>query len=78
MVSLMAVLGLSHGLVFGLGVLFGWVRWGRPKPEETFRGYTLYDAVERAVECGSIGAWEWLQAWWNADLDKDDGGPEDW
>ena len=43
-----------------------------------FRGYTSAEALKKAVEIGTLGAWEWLQAWVNANLSDDDPPPEDW
>lgn len=43
-----------------------------------FAGYTMLEAGERAVSVGTLGAWEWFQAWWRADLTEDDAPPEDW
>jgi len=44
--------------------------------DETYCGYTLREAVEAAIDEGTLGAWEWLQAWWNADLEPNDSGPK--
>lgn len=50
-----------------------------PPPVPTlYKGYTMYDAVQKAVDIGTLGAWEWLQAWWKADLEDDSEPPEDW
>lgn len=40
--------------------------------EETHLGFTTDQVVERAVEDGSLEAWEWLQAWWNASIEGDE------
>lgn len=48
------------------------------EPEEKFCGYTLHEAASRAVKCRSRGAWEWFQAWFNADLNEDDPPPGEW
>lgn len=45
---------------------------------ERYRGWSLDEAVSAAVLCGSLGAWEWLQDWYNAELEGDKYGPEDY
>lgn len=42
-----------------------------------YRGWSLYEAVNAACSVGTLYAWEWLQAWWAAELDEDDGGPDE-
>lgn len=34
-----------------------------------FFGYTMTRAVRAAVDYGTADAWEWLRAWWNADVE---------
>ena len=46
--------------------------------EEKFMGYDLFEASQRAIDVGTIGAWEWFQAWFKADLDASDPPPEEW
>ena len=50
----------------------------RSNGEREYRGYTLGEAVEKAMEIPTLGRWEWLQAWYNADLDDDCADPEGW
>lgn len=50
-----------------------------PPPVPTlYKGYTMYDAVQKAMDIGTLGAWEWLQAWWKAELEDDSEPPEEW
>lgn len=46
--------------------------------EEKYAGYTLLEAAKKAVDRGTLGAWEWFQAWFNAELDDDDPEMEQW
>lgn len=34
--------------------------------EPTHQGYTLHEVMERAMEDGTLEAWEWLQTWWSS------------
>jgi hypothetical protein len=49
-----------------------------PAEEEKFCGYTLLEAAGIAVSTGTLGAWEWFQAWFNAGLTEDDPPPGEW
>ncbi|MBX5130759.1 hypothetical protein HJB53_30175 [Rhizobium lentis] len=46
------------------------------KGEPTYAGYTLYQAVDLAMRSSSPEAFEWLKAWWNAELTTMDTTPE--
>lgn len=48
------------------------------EPDTPYCGYTMIEALTTAVSIGTVGAWEWLQAWTNADLTEDCPPPEDW
>jgi len=48
---------------------------GRIEPTP-FCGYTLEQAAQAAVDAGSIEAWEWFKAWYNADLQLGEPGPD--
>jgi hypothetical protein len=43
-----------------------------------YAGYTLEEAVKKAVEIGTRGAWEWLKAWHAGDISSHDPQPEAW
>jgi hypothetical protein len=46
------------------------------KGESTYAGYTLYQAMEIACESSHPEAFEWLKAWWKADLTTMNTTPE--
>ncbi|QIG69182.1 hypothetical protein EVB78_148 [Rhizobium phage RHph_N1_15] len=46
------------------------------KGETTFAGYTLFQAMEIACESSHPEAFEWLKAWWKADLTAMNTTPE--
>lgn len=49
--------------------------WAQDAAGEKYAGHTLREAVEVAMRDGSIEGWEWLQAWWHAELEEGDTGP---
>lgn len=50
----------------------------RPDGQDTFFGYTTDEALAVAVHDGSTEAWDWLKAWFNAELTDENYQIKDW